>query len=344
MKINILPETVSSKVTYRKNGITYYADSCDQLREAALAGAIELQALARGSYPGKSLPDSMLPGIRSIGYWDASADQDWRLDWHQNEGIEITFLETGKLPFSTGDQSVHLRPGQLTITRPWQPHRVGNPCVTASRLVWIILDVCVRHPHQSWTWPNWFILSNDDLNELTIALRHSNQSIWQADVTILRCFQSICQAVQMCNDENTASKESWLRLEINHLFLLLLELFRGSKIQFDASLSETYRGVELYLQELPYRLDLTWTTEEMAERCGLGVTRFIHYCKRLTNTTPSRYLTHLRIEAATRMLKNSPRKSITNIAFDCGFSSSQYFATVFTKHHGCSPSTYRSKS
>ena len=45
--------------------------------------------------------------------------------------------------------------------------------------------------------------------------------------------------------------------------------------------------------------------------------------------TPTQYLNHLRLEQAARMLKNNEQKSITEIALQCGFYSSQYFATVF---------------
>ena len=54
----------------------------------------------------------------------------WGLDWHRNEGIEFTWLEQGTLPFATDDVETVLRPGDLTITRPWQRHRVGAPHVT----------------------------------------------------------------------------------------------------------------------------------------------------------------------------------------------------------------------
>ncbi|OWZ89132.1 hypothetical protein B9J07_34820 [Sinorhizobium sp. LM21] len=56
----------------------------------------------------------------------------------------------------------------------------------------------------------------------------------------------------------------------------------------------------------------------------------------LTNMTPVRYLQTLRLNAA-RLLLESGAQSVTNIAFDCGFSSSQYFATCYKKRFGFSP-------
>ena len=78
-------------------------------------------------------------GIRTVGRWDARHDQRWGLDWHRNEGIELTLLSRGRLAFATDAGEQVLRPGDLTVTRPWQRHRVGAPFVTPGRLHWLIL-------------------------------------------------------------------------------------------------------------------------------------------------------------------------------------------------------------
>ena len=44
------------------------------------------------------------------------------------------------------------------------------------------------------------------------------------------------------------------------------------------------------------------TLDEMAERCGLGRSRFSHHCVELTNLTPAVFLLRRRMGAAMRML------------------------------------------
>jgi len=56
--------------------------------------------------------------------------------------------------------------------------------------------------------------------------------------------------------------------------------------------------------------------------------------------TPLQYLTHCRVELAARMLVEQPQASVTDVAFACGFNSSQYFATVFRRLRGCAPSAF----
>jgi AraC-like DNA-binding protein len=52
------------------------------------------------------------------------------------------------------------------------------------------------------------------------------------------------------------------------------------------------------------------------------------------------YLTHCRVEMAARMLAERPDATITEVAYACGFNSSQYFATVFRSVKGCAPSAF----
>ena len=152
---------------FRDNGRTYHADSCVPVVEAVRRGELRLESRARGTYPGLPLPPGVLPGLRTLGYWDASRKQTWGLPWHRNEGIELTYLETGRTGFALVHRQFVLQPGDLTITRPWQPHRVGTPVVGVGRLHFLILDVGVRQPHPEWTWPSWLILAKDDLRDLT---------------------------------------------------------------------------------------------------------------------------------------------------------------------------------
>jgi AraC family L-rhamnose operon regulatory protein RhaS len=69
-----------------------------------------------------------------------------------------------------------------------------------------------------------------------------------------------------------------------------------------------------------------WTLMEMARRCRMGITLFGNVCKQLTNMTPIEYLNHCRVETACSLLRNARQRSITDVAFSCGFRSSQYFA------------------
>lgn len=155
---------------------TYHADRCEPLRAAVRRGEVRLAALVHRGYPGRVMPAGMLPEVSTTGFWDATGTQTWGLDWHRNEGIELTYLARGRTEFLVDTESFTLESGHLTITRPWQRHRVGNPHIGPSRLCWLILDVGVRRPDQPWKWPDWMILSPTDQRRLTALLQTSNVS------------------------------------------------------------------------------------------------------------------------------------------------------------------------
>ena len=52
----------------------------------------------------------------------------------------------------------------------------------------------------------------------------------------------------------------------------------------------------------------------------------------------SEYLTLVRLQKAEYMLKNEPGKSVSDVAYACGFNDSNYFSDKFRKAYGISPS------
>ncbi len=291
---------------YQEHGRTYEADTCRAVVDAAAAGQLQHVALAREQYPGRRLPRKALPGVKSVGFWDAAHRQDWGLDWHRNEGIELTFLESGSVGFAVEGQEFQLKAGDLTFARPWQQHRVGDPHVGAGRLHFLILDVGVRRPHQIWRWPAWVVLTPADLRQLTDILRHNEQPVWHATAEVAHCFGRIAAAVEADLDGDRISS---LAVHLNQLFLSVLEMFRRQGVRLDESLSSTRRTVALFWTDVAQNLDhlaLEWTVRGMARRCGMGVTNFIRHSKQLVNMTPIQYLNHCRLTAAAGLLKEAP--------------------------------------
>lgn len=319
---------------------TYRADTCSALVAAHQAGEVAMAALARGAYPGRRLPQQMLSALSTVGYWDATHDQTWGLGEHRNEGIEITYLANGHLDFRVDGRKHALTPGHLTITRPWQPHSVGNPAVRSSRLYWLILDVGIRQPHQVWRWPSWLVLSKVDLRELTALMRENEHSVWSGTPEIERCFIELGHWIDASQVGDPPATR--LTLAINELLVCLLELLRAQNPARKPGLTLGERSVAMFLERLRDDVAEPWTLELMAEGAGLGRTRFAHHCRKLTNLVPMAYLQHLRMERARERLVKG-RDPITAIAMDCGFGSSAYFASIFRAVHQCSPSEYREK-
>jgi len=326
---------------FRDRGSTSGVDAHEPLLASIRSGKIDFHGLGRGHYPGDRLAPGQLPGLLSLGYWDARGDQDWGMDLHRNEGVEICLLETGSMRFTVDQRSYPLGPGDLTITRPWQAHRQGDPRIAAGRLHWATIAVGAQRPDQNWRWPRWNLLAPADTAELARRLRLTRSPVWRASSEVMRGFQRIGAAIA---GETGDRRISRVAVGLNELLLGVLDLLRAENRAEQPRLASPEHSVELFLNDLRTNLNSLaqeWTLAGMAAACGMGTTQFSRLCRRLTNDSPLRYLNLVRLEAAARQLRGEPTRSVTAVAYDCGFGSSQYFANQFRRRYGKSPSDYR---
>lgn len=327
---------VRDPAMFRGSDGRYRDDPSAPLRRAGARGDIGLWAWGRNSYPGAALADGELPGLLNAGLWEVTADQDWGLDWHLNEGVEITFVTHGRAGFSTSTTEQDLQRGWISVTRPWQRHRIGLPTVTACTLGWFILDVGALLPNQSWDWPGWLPLPASDLDHLAAVLRGSDRSVWRAGPDLVRAAERLERTMRGATRRTTTH----LGLRISEVLLELVELLDTDETDLDPLFASAERSVEAFLTGLSSQLSEPWTVESMARQCGLGRTRFIHYCRQVVNATPMDHLTGLRVERALTLLRTTDL-SVADIAYACGFGSGQYFATVFRRHYGRAPRDVR---
>jgi AraC-like DNA-binding protein len=73
---------------------------------------------------------------------------------------------------------------------------------------------------------------------------------------------------------------------------------------------------------------------------GIGYRQLTRHFKSVLGTTPKQYQLHCRLREADRLLRETAL-SITSIAMELGFSSSQHFSARFASDRGCSPTAWR---
>lgn len=81
--------------------------------------------------------------------------------------------------------------------------------------------------------------------------------------------------------------------------------------------------------------------EEIARSAHFSKFHFHRLFRAYTGETVAEFTRRIRLEQAVNLLCYHPQKSVTDIAYDCGFSSSQNFAKQCTKHFGIPPSQLR---
>jgi AraC family L-rhamnose operon regulatory protein RhaS len=220
-------------------------------------------------------------------------------------------------------------------------HKLGAPNIGPGRMHWLIIDVGVRRPNQDWRWPRWLMLTEHDKAELTRKLRYNENAVWDSSPEIAAVFRGLSDCVLRWREPHT---ESRMLMLLNQLLLGILTSLTAQQTHQNPELTSRRRTVELFLRDLAdngANSSQPWTLEKMAAQCGMGITAFSKYCRELVNNGPVEYLNQCRLQRAARQLKTSPTLPVTEIAFQNGFSSSQYFATAFARRFHMSPRDYR---
>ena len=237
------------------------------------------------------------------------------------EGHLIFYVDGPRASCISGGQNCAVNEDYAVAVSPWEPHSFhpesGEPQ--------ICLVLYIK--------PMWFL---ENSSSAEYALKFG-----RADLKL--------------NDE--------VKTHLNRLTCSLLEheseaffdslLFALTKACFDLSWSGTeldYRGqiydrfsdyrVRRSLRLIQEKMGEEMEMEDLARQVGLSRPHFFKLFKQYTGVTPNVYMNTLRSERAIEELLNSD-KTVTDIAFDLGFSSQASFTRFFSSNVGIAPSEYR---
>lgn len=124
---------------------------------------------------------------------------------------------------------------------------------------------------------------------------------------------------------------------VNFILGLMFMTSQNKRIQSDDAALKKIDKAKAYLQEA---IETDITMPEVAAHLNMSYTTFRHAFKKYTGLSPAQYFINLKLHRAKEMLRGS-NASIKEIAYILHFESPEYFATVFRKRIGMSPSDFR---
>jgi AraC-like DNA-binding protein len=111
-------------------------------------------------------------------------------------------------------------------------------------------------------------------------------------------------------------------------------------------LKQSNGNIVAIIDQIAHRLSMdlvhTPSLKQLAEEANMSHTKLNRYFKRIYGTTIYCWLRHYRLERARHLLL-SGQTAITEIAFQCGFSSASHFAQAFKQQYQKSPAEYRNQ-
>ncbi len=85
------------------------------------------------------------------------------------------------------------------------------------------------------------------------------------------------------------------------------------------------------------------SVDRMAEAMGMSRSSFYRRLKSVVGQSPNEYIGEMRLQRAAELLRADAGASISAVAYECGFSSPQYFSNVFRRRYHMTPNQWRNQ-
>lgn len=209
------------------------------------------------------------------------------------------------------------------MTLPNETHSTGNKPEERGVLYWMNL----RLPQTG----SFLELPSEDGS----ALARKLTSLPQRHFAGSPAMHTILEDIFLATEQST----SWLRrLSVrNSLIRYLLEVITSAQVERAPRLSKIIENIASHVRSQP---EDNYDLKELASHAGLSLSRFKARFKSEMGTSPRDFILRTKIDAALDRLPKG-KETITEVAFRYGFSSSQYFATVFKRYTGQTPLEFR---
>ena len=147
----------------------------------------------------------------------------------------------------------------------------------------------------------------------------------------------------LASEASSVDEAARSRLGDELMDVLALALDMGDKDQFseDATAQKArLRSVKAWIEE--HLTDPGLSLDKIARNNGISL-RHLHYLFRITDMSVSEWILDRRLQRSYDMLTRLEQSvlSVTEVAYQLGFSSSSHFSTVFRRKFGHSPSELR---
>ena len=252
---------------------------------------------------------------------------------NQAAGLRLFCVTEGRFDWQIDNQRQWVYPGDVALVCPWQ--WFGNPKdmleIGTFHALTILPD---RFDEHALALGPWSGISESEQRLMGRILALNSQSI-------LNDFREVQPIIQQLFRE-LGQLEFGYKTRVNQLLdELLITLMRKLTRQQNQrrDFPQVFQKLEQLLRE---DLEHPWTVEEMSAIVGLGSTAFTEKVKAFSGFSPLNYLINIRISEAIKLMKLT-NKSLTDIALEMGFYSSQHFSTTFKKLTGYTPGQYRKR-
>ena len=156
-----------------------------------------------------------------------------------------------------------------------------------------------------------------------------------------RQIRALVQEMMFEQEARRFGWEALLVARLTDLAVLSVRWSRGSEFHIDRT-DESAARVASYAARLKTEFYTAVSLDDAARSVGLGRRRFTELFREVTGDSWRRYVHRLRMDYASMLLVSTER-SVTAIAFECGFEELSHFHHSFKSAYGKTPLAYRTQ-
>jgi len=248
-----------------------------------------------------------------------------------SECVRIYYVNEGKFEWRVNDETYILYPGDVALIMPNENFGSDKGVLEIGSISWLHIKTLKPESHELFS-GKWSGLSESESQAISRVLMMNK-------IPVLSKLTEAGRILRYIHDE-ILNQEIGYATRANQLIDELLIIITRHLTKQNNRARDFPKVFMQLEQALRQNLSQQWTVEEMAAIAGMGTTLFNEKVKSYTGFTPLIYLINIRISEAIKLLKKKD-VTITDIALDTGFYSSQHFSTTFKKLTGYTPSEFR---
>lgn len=255
------------------------------------------------------------------------------LEMSENEGLRFIFMLEGKFEWILEGKKITVYPNDLLVIYPKQLFGSQIGMFDNGTFYSLTIDPQFEAENKL-TLGTWSGISESEQYLIGKMLLLNKKSEIQNFKAISGIFKKL--------EHELFTGEIGYKAVVNHLIdKLIIYVTRQLNQQENQNRTfpQTFQKFDQILRE---NLSHSWTVEEMATVMGIGTTALNEKIKSYSGFTPVQYLMSIRISESIRLLK-ATNMTLTDIAMEMGFYSSQHFSSTFKKLTGNIPSFFRKK-